>query len=73
MAKLSANDKTRQLILMKSISILNISANLQQVDKLDHLLNWSSKLDHLTSRGGLRDEHLTRQGNPPLLSVSFCA
>ena len=32
-----------------------ISAHLQQVDKLDHLLYWS-RLDHLPIQGGQGDE-----------------
>ena len=44
---------------MKSISILkHVYTFMQQVDKLDNLLNWSSKTDHLPSQGGLRDELL---------------
>ena len=42
-ARLSVND--RQLILMKSISILKYTSTyLQQVDKLDCLLKQSSKI-----------------------------
>ena len=42
-AGLSVNDKTRQLILMKSISILKYIFTTSR-DKLDHLLNWSSMI-----------------------------
>ena len=57
--RLDYQQMTRQLILMKSISILKYTSTyLQQVDKQDCLLNQSSKSDHLPSQGGLRDEHL---------------
>ena len=46
---------TRQLILMKSISMLKHKYTFYTSrDKLDHLLNWSRQ-DHLPSQGGLRD------------------
>ena len=54
-ARLSVNDKTRQLIQMKSISIPNhVYTFVQQVDKLDHLLNWS-RLELPSQRLGEED------------------
>ena len=44
---------------MKSISILkHVYTFEQKVDRLDHLLNWSSKIDRWPSQSGLRDELL---------------